>query len=543
MNEKQSGKKWRLVKSIFKWLFIVLLALLLLVGLIFRAPWKVLALLAIFLMACTVLPKPTRKWFWLAVGLVIIALIIWIFLPDNNEGWRPYTFDEERARLQAKYAIPDEDNAAFIYDELLENYDANSYDIIFDDKKTFDLTRRRFWSSRDYPKITQWLKSHQYTIDTLFQASKINKCRFPITSFPKEWDKFPKRCSSMRHWVYLLVLAANNDMAEGRIDAGLEKYLCIISLAKHLCQQSSVIYVLTGIAIEGVATSQMNRFVATRDATEENLAIVEEALLIIKHNWCFDLPMILEMGAMETKTYLVILYEINPKGKVRLSHNPTALWRVEYEEAKIEKSYRQKRLAKVYVIFEWFFFPTSPQKTAQIIDAGYRKLYKMADPNYIWPASPPTIIFPSRFDFMQMNLLKMAIPSEAIYHNLHNIYLQTTLVKHGSRILIALRRYKNKSGVWPEKLDDIKFLGPAEIFVDPFNADGFIYKPTRDSFVLYSKGRNTRDDGGAYHVEFDPNEPKWQEPEKDDILIWPPRSQKAENKPNKKSLLEQNDIE
>jgi hypothetical protein len=98
MAEQEHEKKKRgKTKRIFEWIGIACLALLVLAAVYFRAPWKVITLLLIFLSACTVLPKPARKWFWTGVGVVILALIIWVFLPEDNEGWRPYTFDEESA--------------------------------------------------------------------------------------------------------------------------------------------------------------------------------------------------------------------------------------------------------------------------------------------------------------------------------------------------------------------------------------------------------------------------------------------------------------
>jgi hypothetical protein len=82
-----------------------------------------MALLVVFLLAHTVLPRPGLKWFWAGVGVVVIALIIWVFMPEDDTGWRPYTFDEELAALEAKRAIPDEENAARIYNELLGSYE------------------------------------------------------------------------------------------------------------------------------------------------------------------------------------------------------------------------------------------------------------------------------------------------------------------------------------------------------------------------------------------------------------------------------------
>ena len=84
--------------------------------------------------------------------------------------------------------------------------------------------------------------------------------------------------------------------------------------------------------------------------------------------------------------------------------------------------------------------------------------------------------------------------------------------------MIALRRYKNKNGHWPESLDDMKSLAPKEIFVDPINGDSFVYKLTEENFTLYSKGKNNIDENGEYQDGAD------------DRLIWPRKSRKSKEK-------------
>jgi hypothetical protein len=72
-----------------------------------------------------------------------------------------------------------------------------------------------------------------------------------------------------------------------------------------------------------------------------------------------------------------------------------------------------------------------------------------------------------------------------------------------------------KNGCWPESLDALKSSAPAEAFIDPVNNGSFIYKTTKDSFVLYSKGENNLDENGKRD--------KWsfQDEGPDDWLFWP----------------------
>jgi hypothetical protein len=107
---------------------------------------------------------------------------------------------------------------------------------------------------------------------------------------------------------------------------------------------------------------------------------------------------------------------------------------------------------------------------------------------------------------------------EPAFYRIHDTYLRLYADRRGNQIIIALRRFKNKHGRWPESLDDIKNLAPAEIFVDPINGGSFVYKLTDDNFTLYSKGKNNIDEGGEY-------ESSWpEESEPDDRLIWPKRT-------------------
>jgi len=83
--ESREKKKSGLLKRIFKWIGLGLLTLLLIAAIIFQASWKSITLLVIILAGCTVLPKAVRKWFWLTTGVVVIALVIWVFLPEDDE--------------------------------------------------------------------------------------------------------------------------------------------------------------------------------------------------------------------------------------------------------------------------------------------------------------------------------------------------------------------------------------------------------------------------------------------------------------------------
>jgi hypothetical protein len=141
----------------------------------------------------------------------------------------------------------------------------------------------------------------------------------------------------------------------------------------------------------------------------------------------------------------------------------------------------------------------------------------MAEPDFDWRREPREIPMAELFKF-RLNFrtsVELAMSMSTHYYKIHDIYLRVIADNRGSRVLVALRRYKDKTGQWPERLEDIKTSAPVEIFIDPLSNDSFVYKLTEENFTLYSKGKNNIDENGERR------EPA------DDWLIWPRKGGKT----------------
>ncbi|MFA5251883.1 MAG: hypothetical protein WC454_04785 [Phycisphaerae bacterium] len=505
------------------------LLLLLAAGLFLQAPWKVTALVSVFLLAATILPGVYRKWFWAVSGCMAAAVIIWVFLPDDNKGWRPYTFDKELAALQAKYTIPDEENAAAIYNELLQNYDPNSLLGDLPNSELAKLPMRKPWLSNEHPEIAEWLKEHRKTINTLLNASAIEQCRFPISFDATNMNGLIYRLGMMKKWAHLLISSANNDMAEGRTHQAFEKYIAALRIGKHQQQQPSLIDFLVGSSIETFSTNQLDRFIVEGDATEERLSITEQALAEIKHDWNSDLPKVLDYEKLLAKNFWGTFYSVNPEGETRL--NPGALkWESrpylpENRKNDPVETYWQERLMKASIVLRWFYMPSTPQKAGAIIDTVYEKYY----PSYNRQKRPKGFsITSTKFNYRYMIEMQLYI-LEPFYHSTYRTYFTTLALQRGSRLIVALRRYKNKNGNWPGSLDEVKSPASEEIFVDPVNGGPFMYKLTDENFTLYSKGENNIDDEGLQDERTGA----------DDLPIW--SGEKILNRMRKQANVKQNE--
>jgi len=375
--------------------------------------------------------KRTRKWVWCAAIVIVIVAIICCLL------WKAgllefQAVDEQLAAIEAARAIPDEENAAIIYNQLLQDPNATS---LLDTRPGFldddsdNLTARQPWSGKEYPELAVWIKEQQHVIDRLLEASKFDKCRFPIITDVQQMPIQMDRLSAMRRWAYLLIRATNNDIAEGRIDAGIQKYHCLIQMGNHQCQQPVWVDLLVGIAVEAIALHGMRSLIVEGNLTEEHLKTIEAALPQTKDNWAEISSKIIEFETLYGRKNLGLLDRL-------------------------------------------------------------------------------------KFAWQGMGL-------EDTFDRIQEIYTRLPADCRGNLILIALRRYKNKKGHWP---DVIQSSLQAEIFIDPYNNGSFVYKLTDDSFKLYSKGKNNIDEDGKYKRRYGETS------EGDDWLIWPPRGRKPKAK-------------
>ena len=472
--EKREKKKPGIIKRIFGWIWLGLLTLLILGALVYDAPWKVIALLLIILAASTILPKGTGKWFWLTFAAVVVILIIWVFLPDETEGWRPYTFEKELATLQAKYAVPDSENAALLYDKIFESLDIDSNQPKFFAKSSPSSTSEP-WLSKDHPETAEWLKGHQKTIDTLMEISRIEKCRFSITTNPADTERW-EHLQKMKRCAFLLLSAANNDMAEGRTDSALEKYLCDTRIAKHLYQQQTMLDFMVGFAVESSALTHLNRFMIEGEPSKEQLQLIANSIKDLENNWSSDFSRWLNYDKLLCKNMFSFWYEINQKAKVRLSRSRSP-------------AYWKRKLTKASTILGWFFFPSTPQKLAKIVDATYEKYYAMADPNFDWNKEPGEVQpqFKLNYHFIVEMLTNM---SGQAHSRVHELYLRHLAGRRGSRLLAAISQYKIENNAWPASLDVVKSLAPAEALIDPVSGKQFEYENHGKRFSLYGETAN-----------------------------------------------------
>jgi hypothetical protein len=288
-----------------------------------------------------------------------------------------------------------------------------------------------------------------------------------------------------------------------------------------------MINLLVGIAIEALPTNSLKRFIVTGDDTEEYLDLIEKALTEIKHDWSYDWPRILDYEKLFAKNSIGMFYAVSPEGKIRLNCSvATRKIMAQLPEEMKDKyviTYWRERLIKASTILWWFYMPSTPQKAGEIIDSEYKRFYAMSEPDFDWQKGAEKPAKQLRFNYRYLVKLTTGMLGPA-YYSIHDTYLRHIAQQRGALLTIALRRYKNKTGHWPESLNEVRPLAAEEIFVDPINGGSFAYKFAEDNFKLYSIGKNNIDENGQNNSTWDPNSYEYRF-EEDDWLIWPPKGE------------------
>jgi hypothetical protein len=102
------------------------------------------------------------------------------------------------------------------------------------------------------------------------------------------------------------------------------------------------------------------------------------------------------------------------------------------------------------------------------------------------------------------------------------LYLRLLADRRGLRLLIKLRRFKDRTGRWPESLDSIASSLPPQALLDPISGYPFVYRLSEHGFLLYGIGPNRIDEKGQRR-----------QGGPDDWRIWPPRGDGSSPKPKR----------
>ncbi len=458
------------------------------------------------------------------IALIIIVAVIMLLWPEGDHTWSPYQFDNELASIEAKRAIPDQDNATIRYKSLFAAIDINDCpDSLF---RRDGHVRNEFshhpWKGSDYPEVSDWLDSHTEILDELLRISIMEKCCWPINVDIFDESTVPYK--PIRYCARLITIAGNRDLGEGRFQKALEKSFCLLRIAEHLYQQTLNVDFHIGFRHELAGLQIIRNVLVASEVSQDDMDIIARHLPAAANTWNTDISALLEFEELRFAQLMAQVYEINEHGKVRF----TTSFRPLSENAQDQQdSGRLRKLMRLYWLMN---MPLNPQGVWDMAEKESAKLARFLEPgpalgidkyddSLFWLLFDLPRMFSNTARWYSQNMCF----DKSLYTDLAERYAKQMTQCRGTWLLLGLRKYKNVHGRWPTSLELASDYTPNEAFLDPTGNDAFVYTLDGDGFKLYSKGPNGIDEGGRNGFVRDLNRSE------DDIALWP-LNQKGDRK-------------
>ena len=511
---------FRLFVDILRCIVAAFLAVFLIAALVVHAPWKITLLIGMMFANLTIIPRFVRKYIDLAIAIVFIIMLVWVFYPETSSSdWRPYTFDEELAKLEAARGTVPEKNAADIYLGLFAEHNAATFDQVLKEEDRHGETLRGLWSDDDFGEPAKWLDENETAIQTLLEAGEHKDCRFVIPVDNIQLDEKLLQLNLIKRWAEILVRSAHRDLAGGRLDDAVKKIRTLRRMASHLYRQQTIFDYPAALHIDVIAAGASARLIVECDPSEEHLSGIEGSLAEITDTFNDDWPMIFEWEKLFAKNIAGLFYEINADGRIRHSRRSIPTFDKQFDMG-LWAFRRLRQTPRFSALVLCLALPRSPLKVADVIDSAFDHHYEMINSNPDNAEMQQQHIDPRlRLNYKGFIELAAAGRSTCFFHPLHTKSLEKINWKRATQILIALKRHKDKNGNWPDSLDELQASLPEQALVDAVNNSSFAYRRNGADFILYSKGKNGIDDNGRYNSRL----------EMDDVAIWPAKNRDSDS--------------
>jgi hypothetical protein len=444
-----------------------------------------------------------------AIAAIIILLILYIawFLSGKPVITTNYIVELNNI---VRPSADDSLNAAPIYNKAIET--------LVDINDVEEILLIHFYDANDeqIKLIRQWLANNEASLALIAKGSKLPYCWRPYQSKNPEQSmmsvRLPPQLVPERQLAYAICWRAwLNAQTNDFNSAFLDIEICY-RLGRHCKGEKTLVEQLVGMAIEPISLKTTRQILDTNKIDSNTLAGFQQRLQNLienedfKPNFRFDkLCMFDEIQRCFTDSRFGPSH-LYPK-RIRL------LCEISNENPK-HSPFLTLMLSRN------FFF--APNKNETI--ANTNAFYGFIDENLSKT--------PARLHVEGINL---SDEDERLVKDSNNILLHILTPSFGwiniiswrnkidaesTILIIALVRYKQDTGAFPESLDKLVERGYIkQVPVDPFSDKPIAYRKTDNNFLLYSWGSNLKDDDG--HVARDKKGKSKKFANEGDWVFWP----------------------
>ena len=441
------------------------------------AAWPLEGLAAIFL-ACLVL-------------LVLTYLTLDLAFRQSFAGLRTeaYTLAESVAPPR----VPDEENAALIYQAMFESWSPPEvWPEIFRqaEKALYAESEKPTKDEAETPgpgtteteqfdfgseALGEFLRKRAGELALLRQAASLPVCRFERDYYRPKYSMLLPQVSDLRMAARLLAVDARHSLTRGNTSQAIADINAMFGIAQH-AREPFLVTLLVSIAIERMATNELEHLLAHGHLTQEMLNQIHvDTTPTLRDTLVRALRMEEAMGLLAFCSFAT--------GEVWLDHS--------LEEIGMSVG---PGIGPVGVSLLSFWLPQDV--------ATYRQLMKEMQSIASAHASP-LVEKKRRFEKLNQEVLKnrYQAPMTSLVFPALEMVSQAVAKGQANRaaavIGVAAYRYALEHNRLPDKLEDLVPEYLPLIASDPFDGQPMRMKlPKTGELVIYSVGQNLQDDGG-----------------------------------------------
>ncbi len=436
------------------------------------------------------------------VGVLILCFILYCVYISLGKPNISINYVEEANRLVRPVA--DESlNAAPIYQKAIDVYKEPPLikDETGTDKNLLDVIKDKDWTAglteEELTLVKQWVSDNAEAVDFFIRASEKPYCW---------WERKAKDdimmnllmpgLASLRKIVNVMAWQAKLRAYDGNIKEAFEDLLVCYQAGRHLKGPRTLIEQLVGMAIQSNSIGGILLILDNQEVDNQLLKDLQSQLEELKAEDIFTI-------SYEVERFLMLdciqrCYTDDGRGSGHMIPDEVQ----EFIDSIDGDSGKNDEVGKK-LEFGLYLAMSIASANRYDMRREFDKLYDIAQE---WANRTPRQLHEENIDF-DMGLSKWSSIKRARYWpvfmlmpalgKINEVSHRLPVYVESALTIIALLRYEQDTGDYPEKLDDLVVAGYLKnVPMDPWSDRPLVYKREYGGFMLYGIGSNFEDDGG-----------------------------------------------
>jgi len=365
--------------------------------------------------------------------------------------------------------------------------------------------------------VSQWVESNEAALREFTTATAMTYCLRAYTSDPNMKDPWVMgvqlpHLNSVRTLGRLAIWRSRVDLERGDTGQAVEDCLAVARAGRHWQRSPILIEQLVGLALSRLGHEEILAITQARKLPPADLANLQRELAAL---YSGRYPLISieaeRLGVLDTIQH--VFTEGGPggghmafSGTMRLCDFMTATgsWDDDSElivALSIVHAGRGKTTAKANWLFD------EQAKLTKV--SPYERHTAQA------PGTDELLNSLPKYRYAVIYFLTPALDRAA------EIAFRGKALHEATMTVLALERYGQEKGAYPESLEELKQAGYIDALpADPYSSGPLVYRSAADHFTLYSVGTDFKDDGGTPGTDRKGRPQMW-DADTGDAVFWP----------------------